>query len=793
MVNMSQLAVFLVFSAWPRPFGFHLQILEALRQKYHVYLTVVDNGLGLRPAFLSALGPQQRRIFPLRLYPAQVMTACLEQEPCAEVCLWWQAEAELNPQAFENWRMALETWTTVQPVFGGKGMPEKRASLSLRASERFQPAEGAFFPPILCFARENSAVVKQWAAPDAQMPLMLMGVDQATFAEVLGPLVPLSAEPPLSWPEAQNRLAHAHSARPLRRRVLLESLLRAFPGTAPLVKSLFPLLTLTEALQLLEDIEPLHWLDFPELLLWVCSALFAAGHSDAAIRVKDALDLLYPNLRLPASGWVPATLPCGLAVPAPESLRVIIWGQGPEPSDFCADFTPLLRLGAAFSWLQASESGCEDFATLIADIREDWILVLREQETLSPGDYKLLMQWLWAPPGHTVCLGAQIQEVDSQGQVVSVHQTVRLFPQAYPPRLVGELPFQLVSEAPMAPSRALTLVYEPLQVVPLPSALSRALELCLQRQWEAALPVFEPLVRQTPEVLQSAQVYLTWLRCLWENQEFSHFEADFSQCPQLYQQIPDYICLKGANLRRLRQWQLAEMALEQCLNLSPEALQHLPWYSPDSLERWPLLELRLLYWQQLFQIELDIRARQQQVRALRRVLLQLLPHFPAGQFLTVGWSIYLYLGCVALLGSHYTPGTHARDLFLQNLPPGSEAVMEVYYIETALLYLSGQFSVLPDRLPPGQSYESMRDLQQDPAYLMPFTETLWQMTEMDGPHMARAFLVCSSLFYRDISYLLWLARLQSAAGQSAEAHFSLKTAALIFPHHPLLPAGTASD
>lgn len=793
MGNMSQLAVFLVFSSWPRPFSFHLQILEVLRQNYHVHLTVVDNGLGLRPAFLSALGPQQRRIFPLRLYPAQVMTECLEQEPCAEACLWWQAEAELQPLVLADWLKALADWTTLQPVFWEKSLPEKKAPLSLRASERFQPAEGACFPPVLCFARENTTVVKQWASPDAQMPLMLMGVDLASLAEVLGPLLPMSVEPPLTWPEAQNRLAHAHSARPLRRRVLLESLLRAFPGTAPLVKNLFPLLTLTEALQLLEDIQPLPWLDFPELLLWVCSALFAAGHSDAAIRLKDGLDLLYPTLRLPATGWVPETLPCTLSVPVPESLRVVLWGQGPESPDFHVNFTPLLRLGAEFSWLQASESCQADFDALIAEIQEDWILILREQETLSPADYKLLMQWLWAPPGHTVCLGAQIQEADTQGQVVSVHQTARLFPRMYPPRLLGVFPLQLSSEAPPAPERVLTLVYQPLQVTPLPAGLNKALELCSQRQWEAALAIFDPLISQTPEVLHSAQIYLTWLRCLWENQDFSRFEAEFLQCPLLYQQIPDYLCLKGAHLRRLKQWQLAEMALEQCLNLSPEALRSLPWYSPDSLERWPLLELRWLYWQQLFQIELDIRARQQQVRALRRVLVQLQPHFPAGPLLTAGWSVYLYLGCVALLGAHYTPGTSARDLFLQNLPPGSEAVMEVYYIETALLYLSGQFSALPDRLPPGQSYESMRDLQQDPAYLMPFTETLWQMTEMDGPQMAMAFLVCSTLFYRDISYLLWLARLQSASGQAAEAHFSLQTAALIFPNHSLLPAGTAPD
>lgn len=786
--HMSQLAVLLVFSAWPSPCSSYLQKLESLRRDYGVNLTVVDNGMGLRPAFLSALKPQKRIVFPLRLYPAQVILACLEQEPLAEICLWWQAEADFCPSVLADWQTELTEWTTLQPVFLNPVQALSQAGADLSAhSLRFQPASLPFFPPVFCFSRENTAVLRQWAAPHEQMPLMLMGVDQACLCELNAALVPLSVEPALTWPEAQNRLAHAHAARPLRRKVLLESLLRAFPGTGPLVKALFSLLTLAEALQLLEETQPLDWVGFPELLLWACQALFAAGHSAAAIQTKDCLDLLYPGLRLPATGWTALSLPTRLQAPAPESLRIFIVGEAAEDPALKTALAPLLRLGATISWLEEKETLLADFESLVARVQENWILVLRGNEHLSPGDFKLLQQWLWFPPNHRQSICAQIHEYDAQGHIVAVRQESRFFPRSHPPSLRSLTPFLLVSEADADMGYLLSLtLHQP--EAPSNSVLNQVLSLCQQQNWIQALPVFERILKQNPDVLQSPQVQLLWLHCLLENQAFSRFEKGLAECPQAYHAIPDYYFLKGAYLRHSKQWQAAELALEQCLTLRPEELRTLPWYSPDSLERWPLLELKQLYWEQLFQAELDIRARQQQVRALRRVLLKLLSHFPQGELAPTEWSLYLYLGCVALLGGHYTPGTSARDLFLQNLPEGTAPLMEVYYIETALLYLAGQFSALPDRLPPGQSYESMRDLQQDPTYLMPFTQTLWQNPEMDGPQIALAFLVCSCLAYRDISYLLWLVRLQSASGQQAEARFSLKMAALIFPQHALLPA-----
>lgn len=798
---MSQLAVFLVFSAWPSPCSAHLHKLEALRSHHAVHLTLVDNGMGLRPAFLSGFKPQKRLIFPLRLYPAQVLLACLEQEPQAEVGLWWQAEADFDLAVLADWLVELAEWTTLQPRFltAQQALSPSEAG-GLPPAQRFQPASLPFFPPVLAFSPENTVVIRQWASPHEQLPLMLMGVDQACLAEVRGPLVPLSLEPALTWPEAQNRLAHAHGARPPRRKVLLESLLRAFPGTGPVVKALFSLLPLSEALQLLEETQPLEWVGFPEVLLWACQALFAAGHSTAAVQAKDCLDALYPGLRLPATGWAASPLPTALQVPQPESLRIFVVGAAPEDPEMTRALAPLLRLGARLSWLAENEALLTDFDALVAGRPENWILVLRGQEHLSPADFKLLQQWLWFPPNHRQGLGAQIQEENAQGHLVAVRQELRLFPRSCPPSLRSLQPFSLVSEAPSDPWPSLSLTMQQVPIRPsdpvlsqaVDPALSQFLALCQQQAWEQALPVFEQILKQpsglSPTALQSAQVQLLWLHCLLENQALSRFEQGLAECPLSYQRIPDFVFLKGAYLRRSRQWQAAELALEQCLNLRPEELRALPWYSPDSLERWPLLELRTLYWEQLFQPELDIRARQQQVRALRRVLLQLLSHFPQGALAPAEWSLYLYLGCVAVLGGHYTPGISARDLFLQNLPTGSEQSMEVYYIETALLYLAGQFSALSDRLPPGQSYESMRDLQQDPSYLMPFTQALWQNPEMDGPQIAQAFLVCSSLAYRDISYLLWLMRLQSGAGQKAEARFSWQMAALIFPHHALLPA-----
>jgi len=785
---MSQLAVFLVFSAWPSPCSTYLQKLEYLRRNYRVHLTVVDNGMGLRPTYLSALKPQKRMVFPLRLYPSQVMLGCLEQEPPADICLWWQAEADFNPSILADWQIELAEWTSLQPLFLKSAQAISHSGSDFPVSSlRYQPASLPFFPPVLCFPAEQTDVVRQWAAPHEQMPLMLIGVDLVCLCEVHGAFVPLSAEPALTWPEAQNRLAHAHSAQPLRRKILLESLLRAFPGTGPVVKALFSLLTLAEALQLLEETQPLEWVGFPELLLWACQALFAAGHSAEAIQAKDCLDALYPSLRLPATGWTATPLPTTLTAPRPEALRILILGSAAEDPTVKAHLAPILRLGVALSWREENEALLADFEALVATMPENWILILRSPERLSSDDFKLLQQWLWYPPHHRHAMGAQIQEYDGQGHVVAVRQEPRLFPRSQPPRLRSLTPFLLVSEAEIDAGDLLHLSLQQ-QETTCVSVLNQVLELCQKQAWSQAFPLFEQLLAQQPEALQSAQVQLLWLHCLLENQAFERFEKGLAECPQHFQNIPDFLFLKGAYLRHLRQWQAAELALEQCLNLRPEELRALPWYSADSLERWPLLALKDLYWEQLFRPELDIRGRQQQVRALRRVLLQLLPHFPLGQLASSEWSLYLYLGCVAILGAHYAPGSSARDLFLQNLPTGTEQAMEVYYIETALLYLAGQFSALPDRLPPGQSYESMRDLQQDPTYLMPFTQTLWQMPEMDGPEMALAFLVCSCLAYRDISYLLWLVRLQTASGQQVEARFSLQMAALIFPQHALLPA-----
>jgi tetratricopeptide (TPR) repeat protein len=787
---MSKLAVFLVFSSWPSPYAVHLQELEYLRSHYSLHLTVIDNGAGLRNGFLTQFAAQKRMILPLRLYPAQVLQLCLEKLPSVESVLWWQAEAHWCLKDLAGWLERLVDWTAIQPHFGlSSEMPRRDALVASEKKHQIVPSSFAFFPPCLLFLAEHQVTLRQWCEPQGQMPLMLIGEDPDSFCEGSWSWFPLATEPVLTWQEAQIRLNLAESARPVRRKSLLESLLRAFPGSSRLARELFPLLSLAEALLLLEETQLSHLVAYPDFLAWTCQALFASGHTSASIQTKDCLDTLYPNLRLPATGWISESLPTALQGPYPAKLTVFIFAHSSD-SERPEMISLLEHLNAEIVILNGEDPDIlAELPDKIEDSQSGWILFLRSEENFSAKDLKLLQKWLWYPPAGAISGCVQILEEDAVGQIRSICQEARLYPQSYCPDILSVYPFLLKRSVELATTAALMTLHLPASEGEKGSVLHSALELSQKQAWKQALPIFDAYFKQNKDIFHSAQIQLSWMHCLLENQDLARFEKALAQCPQAFQEIPDFWYLKGAYLRRSQNWQAAALALEKCLTLSPEDLRVLQWYSPASLNLWPLLELMQLYWQQLFLAELDIRARQQQVRALRQVLQQLLHYFPTGQIAVLEWSIYIYLALVALLGAYYQPGINARDQFLQNLPLAIDKTqMGIYYIETALLYIDGQFSALPDRLPPGQSYESMRDLQQDPAYLMPFTQRLWQESELDGPEMALAFLVCSALTYRDIGYLLWLVRLQYTSGQSKQAHFSLKMAALMFPGHALLPA-----
>lgn len=804
--GMPELTIFLVISSWPGPYAAFFEDLECLRARYTIELTLLDNGVGLSPAWIKKIAPTHRKSVPLRLWPAQSLNIFLEKPLNAPIGLWWPAETRLPLEALENWIPALEDWTAIHPR--SSKFPQTQQAEAQGITE-LAPSQTQVFPDCLMFKSENREILKLWCAPEAQMPLMLLGCDIKNPSENSEVFPPLSFEPALTASEGLERYALLNKEKisPLRRKTLLESLQKAFPNGLRLLKELLPLLPLSEALPLLH--QALLQKNFhPDLLAWSSQALLAAGQTGPAIQTKNGLDTLCPGFRLSPSPWAQTEIQTEHVGIQPAKLAIFISWTGSQ-SDLDRSMQSLQTLAAESVlvlppepptmpaqakqpptyqsfYLSENPPSPESLLKLLNTTEADWILLLEAGEELEPEALKTLRKWLWHPPaGANWALKACIQEADAQGKPQAIHQALRLFPRHQVSPFNPCFPFNL---NPLS-LRVFTQAFLPLKRLSTPreTPLTQAMEAVGTEAWHTVLNLLKPHLKNCPATLYP-QVMLLWVHALLKTNQN---ERLLELWPELHEKLhayPDYWYLKGAWLRRQNKQQEAHLALERCLNFRPQELQALEWYSPDSLNRWPLKELLALHWNALFQGPAEIGIRQGHLRELRRILHQLFSYYPEGQLSPEHWSLFEYLALTAILTSHYQPGQTARDLFLQNLPQGHEKTLSIYYLETALLYLEGQFRVLPDRLPPGYStYESMRDLQQNPSYLLPFSETLWQATEMDGPEIATAFLLCSALHFRDISYLLWLARLQQASGQNAKALFTLQACATVFPGHALLP------
>lgn len=801
---MSELTVFLAMSCWSGPFASFYSDLAWLRERYTIYLFLIDNGADLPSAQRQKLQPDRHLIFPLRLASSQVLSACLDLPVDTPLILWWQAESQWNMERLPLWIQSLHAWTAIHP---GNATSRETALADIL------PSHTHSFPACLLFEASQIPTLRDWLSPQQQMPLMLLGVDPQ--GQLLSPLPeqPLSYEPALSLEEGQKRL-HMIKKLPthaLRRRALLESLYRAFPGSTKVLKELLPLLPLPEAIPILQT--ALTQKNFqPDLLAWCSQALLAADQPESAIQSKNCLDCLYPGFRLKISPWPNQKLQTEFQGPQQESLTILLLVDNPcHESEIQRTLKSIAGLKAEIYLLitavippwaytqnhsilspNPQESLFAFQQRILTHIQSQWILLIKAGEELLPDSLRMLQQWLWLPPMGRWAVRGSIRYLTAQGSCLSLYQEIRLF------RRQSQLLFKafLVPDLEQVKIHAafslnFKVAYGVLSLFHcFPSFLQTAFELAQQAQWEKALPLLEKGVKQMQHVPPS--VYFTWMRALLETHAHDQLEKIWSHFPVDLPQGPDFWYLRGAWLRRQGKIPEARQALERCLHFSASELQQLEWYSPDCLNRLPLLELKQLYWQQLFLGSAEINVRLEQIRELRRVLYQLFKYYPEGIISVHEWSLELYLCLVAILGAHYQPGSKARDLFLQSLPESREQSLRVFYLETALLYLEGQFGLLADRLPPGQSYESMRELQQNPAQLLPFTAKLWQHPEVDGPEIATAFLVTSALAYRDVSYLIWLVRLQQQAAQCKLAEFSLNMARQIFPdiHLPKLSQAT---
>lgn len=801
---MSELTVFLAISCWSGPFATFYQDLEWLRQHYRLQLCLIDNGAELPAALRKKLQPERQLTFSLRLHPSQVLDHCLSLPAESPLLLWWQAESQWNLKRLPLWIESLQTWTAIHPGF---------SSLSDPPIPDILPSRTHGFPACLLFEAAQIPVLRTWLSPQEQLPLMLLGVDPQGHLQSALPETPLSHEPALSPEEGMQRLQtlRKQPARALRKKILLESLQKAFPNSLKVLRELLPLLPLEEVLPILKT--ALDQRNFqPELLAWCSQALLATGQLEHAIQSKNCLDSLYPGFRLQLSPWPNQSLKSDFKGPQQDTLSILLLLESHSPeSEVQRSLKSLVGLQANIQlvatgpppvWYQPGETKLPLLSPRPAEsplqfherIREhtqaQWFMLLQAGEELLADSLRPLQQWLWIPP--VGCWGIQgsILHINNQGKALACHQEIRLFHRQTP-----LLPRVLPTPDPQAIKINSTLILHlklehssaPM-AYPRPQNLQQALKLAQQGYWKKALPILKKNICQTKDV--SPQVYFTWMRALLETGAQHKLEAVWAEFPEALPRGPDFWYLRGAWLRRMQKAQEAQLALKRCLNFTMPELQQLEWYSPDCVNRLPLLELKQLYWQQLFLGSAEIGLRQTYIRELRSVLYQLYNYYPEGIVSPHEWSLDIYLSLTAILGAHYQPGSKARDLFLQSLPHGREQDLRIFYLETALLYLEGQFSLLADRLPPGQSYESMRELQQNPSYLLPFTAALWQQTEMDGPEIATAFLVTSALAYRDISYLLWLIHLQQEAGQEELAQFSLNTAREIFPEHILLPGSS---
>jgi hypothetical protein len=798
---MPSLTVLLVVSV-AGPFTLHcLEALLYLRERYTLDLRLIDNGAQLTAQQCAQLSPATLYRFPLRLLPGVVLEACLPRCQKVSVLLWWQAECELPVARLAGWLAVLDQWTALHPRFTGQRSAEV-------IENEYQPSCLQIFPPCLLFAAEQLETIRLWAAPGEQMPLMLMGCDTQVEARFTGRPVVLSALPALTLSEGLERFKHARKADLPRKRVLLESLQRAFPDSLAILKDLIPRLPLTEALPLLCRLLVDKQFQ-PELLAWTSQALLAAGHTAEAIRIKHLLDLFEPSFRLGLSPWPHQTELSLYDLPYAASLTVVIVFNTTSTSEHIqhtlhtlqavpasvvllstteiAALLPdtLVSVCAGVYLRLAGESFLNFSRRVQAEIQTDWVLILYAGEQLQPQDCVVIQQWLWLPPSSDRVLCASVSLLTPEGAVVSVSRQIRLFS--------AQTLFLVAADGTLEPSaeaswplQSLNLTLQRRQALhPASAKRQAALELAHQQAWEPAARALALQVR-TKKGRQHPETYLTWLRALAETEQWETLASECAQLPAAWCQGPDFFCLQGMLWRQARRFTEARLSLERCLNFSPDERKCLPWYSPESLNQWPLRELAEVYWQEIFTGTPEIRVRQDRIRELRRTLYALMLLYPDGQPVSGTWSLFLLQALAAVLAAHYQPGHSPRDLFLQNMPSGCAEDLRVYYSSTVLLFLQGQISGLSEHLPPGYSDELIRELRQNPPALMSFCESLWAQPAFDGPELARLFLVCGAVFFRDITLLLWLVRLQQRAGLQAEARFSLNRAGLIFAGHPLL-------
>ncbi|MBF2052067.1 MAG: glycosyltransferase [Candidatus Sericytochromatia bacterium] len=855
--------VYLLLNSLPPPLPTYLPLLESLREMTRLRLTVINNGQPYDPRRLfHGLGLTCRVIsYPLRFHPLQIMQAVLPAARSKAPILWLEDGLIWHPASLKAWLAELAEWEWISPRFlpvqsgqqhhAAARLYQEQARHSLGRPPNLQTTALQAFPACLLLRPEALPALQSSFAQRGQLSLLTYGacdLNAPAWHPAPAPL-PESSEDLLDIPTACQRWEQIQRAdcSSERQRTLLLSLHRAVPNAFAVYSRLLPLLPLTEALELLQQVFQ-RQLVYAETLALLAHALQAAGQTDLAETCFQGLAERFPGHSAGVPPWpvsavsLPAFPVQYLPRTARLSVCVLAWQAAEILPDCLAavqdlaaeilvfdlnsdDGTVLCAQALGARVLQGAPQALPDLSVarnqLLAAASGDWVLMLQADEMVSPASQAFLRQFLACPPPGLPRFGVQIAD-DVQGEPMGrVRCRVRLFPRTPMLRYTGRLGERLVFDGPgdsqCHPLPQLRLLSHSdlsvrwlqrqqaaLQTIWQQSADPEAafyLGLAYQSSepdsalhwYQAALACWQ----QAAEPADQPWIQRTWLALLALSLQQEQTSAGLlwaAEARAACQNIPDYWFYLAGLQRHQGDYAAAKVSLERALAFEGSERIHVD-FRPDTAGKQALLE-QLNVGLHLLATLQSLRERQQHLQNLLYQLTRCLRFFTGGETARFTLNLYLLAAVLAALQAHLRPSVPAlqiyRDVCADRFDPAdllSYPSAEAYYAETALLCLAADPLPLLDRLPPEYSFEQIRENLLHLSYFEDFCLALWARTELDGPLMAQYCLLVVGLGRQEPALLMRLLKQcqQTGAQQQGQAYQSLLT--LLVPDLLPIPPG----
>lgn len=798
---MKSLHLFYIFHSSLGPEHELLWLVQRLLEQCPLHLTLVFNGCSVKKWAL-----------PVR-YESIELPLCFGREALflevlspalfkAGQVLFLEQGTHWNPLLLQTYRSHLADWHAMTPFF--QASDKAPYSLDpLAAQEPVVPWDNApYIPGMILFSATDWEVLCEWVKPQGQMAIVYVGQlmqDQGKEA--------LSAEAPLTVHEAQARYQEALSlpkAQAMRQQVLLESLLRAFPRSELVYLALLPHLNANGACEILAQALRLG-VHTPAIWGYLSLALMATGQENEAVALKNLYDQRFSKVPLPRSSWQaescskPALFQQALLPPA--SIKVLIWGCHKKhiralAAQFEAfDCVALVPQPLGFQGERITELSWRDpqFLEQLEQALQttDYCLLLNTLDFLSPAAYQKIMAlcltWQWVPPTSPKTMAFKIQRAHTCTQIV--YPQWRLFSKEtllqdpsllwntgqliYPEEVSEDIG---VGQRPMTPTEHKTHTQKWRQFLRLydASGLALGLSFLTRAEFEKARAQFQDAGQTTKNT--AAWLSLWQMHCAYFMKDWPALETLLETSPRHVLRVLDYWFYKGVVAEKKQAKEQAIMALEACLSLKTAV--SFP-YTLGFLENQAFHVLRLLYWQDIFNLDKPIQTHQSQLQKLKEILLKHLRLFPEGDVPGLSINLYDFLAQVCIVSAHYHPGESPLALFRQSLP--AERPASVYFLETAMMSLEGFSVSLLNRLPPVFTREELKTLSQSRDYLYPFLQKLWDCPEFEGPDLAACFVHCASVYHQDPRLMLFLAQKYLDGEAVHKAEDLLRAALEIFP------------